>query len=86
VLLFNLHISSASAAPVQFPDSEGGLPDQYAKQLFRMSSVLPPSAQDTARGQGFQITAGSRGFVFNADLVSVIQFLEIGTRVDRNLR
>ncbi len=31
VLLFNVHISSQHAAPIEFPDNETGLPDQYAQ-------------------------------------------------------
>jgi hypothetical protein len=84
-LLFNLHISSAASAPVEFPDSEGGLPDQFAQLLFRMSSVLPAHIRDQARNEGYRVTEGSRGFVFNADLVSLIKFLDIGTRPS-NLR
>jgi len=89
VLLFNVHISSASAHPILFPASDEGLPDAYARLLFRMSSPLPPSmfqqAQKMFEGQQ-RIREGARGFAFNADLVSVIQFLEIGTRprVDRD--
>lgn len=41
VLLFNLHISSSHHAPIQFPDSEDDLPDNDAKLLFKMSSLLP---------------------------------------------
>jgi hypothetical protein len=86
VLLFNLHVSSVGGNPVQFPDAEQGLPDDFARLLFRMSSPLPPTALPTAREKGFKVTEASRGFVFNADLVSVVQFLDIGTRVDKNLR
>src|SRR5262249_51442714 len=84
-LLFNLHLSSAAGTTVEFPDSEAGLPDQFARLLFRMSSVLPPHIRDQAIGEGYRVTDGSRGFVFNADLVSVIKFLDIGTRPS-NLR
>jgi hypothetical protein len=87
VLLFNLHLSSSSASPVEYPDSEASLPDSYARMLFRMSSPLPPPLLRTAHGEGFRVTENSRGFVFNADLVSVVRFLDIGTRVDpKNLR
>jgi hypothetical protein len=86
VLLFNLHVSSLPASPVQFPDNEHALPDDHARRLFRMSSVLPPQFQEEARRLVPTVSASSRGFVFNADLVSVIQFLDIGTRVDRNLQ
>jgi hypothetical protein len=87
VLLFNGHISSRSEQAIEFPDGEASLPDEYAQRLFRMSSRLPPAMQNSARQAGLVVTADSRGFVFNADLASVVRFLDIGTRVDlKNLR
>ena len=86
VLLFNLHVSSSTEPPLQFPDSEQGLPDDYARLLFRMSSALPPHACEVARRAGARVSDRSRGFVFNADLISVIQFLDVGTRVERNVQ
>lgn len=85
VLLFNLHLSSASATPVTFPDSDAGLPDKYAQTLFFMSSVMPSQMRAQAAADGFVVGEMSRGYVFNADLVSLIQFLDIGTRPS-NLR
>lgn len=84
-LLFNVHLSSHGAAPIEFPDSETGLPDKYAELLFRTSSLLPSYMQTAARQEGYSVSDGSRGFVFNADMVSVIRFLDIGTRPS-NLR
>jgi hypothetical protein len=87
VLLFNAHISSSSSQAIEFPDGEAGLPDEHARRLFRMSSRLPPAMLHAARQAGLTVTAEARGFVFNADLASVIRFLDIGTRVDlKNLR
>lgn len=85
VLLFNVHLSSKSGAPFEFPNSESELPDQYAKQLFNMSSVLPEHIRSAAQSEGFAVSETSRGFVFNADIISVIRFLDIGTRPS-NLR
>jgi len=85
VLLFNIHLSSQAGTPVEFADSEAGLPDQFAKLLFNMSSLLPLHMQAAARQEGMRISEGSRGFAFNADLVSLIRFLDIGTRPS-NLR
>ncbi len=84
-LLFNVHLSSHSASPIEFPDNEAGLPDKYAELLFRTSSILPSYMQNVARQEGYSVSDGSRGFVFNADMVSVIRFLDIGTRPS-NLR
>jgi hypothetical protein len=86
VLLFNVHLSSQPVPPIMFPDEEDGLPDDFARMLFNMSSKLPPKLQNAARGEGMTITADTRGFVFNADLVSVIRFLDIGTRVATSVR
>jgi len=83
VLLFNAHLSSTIAAPVVFPASVEGLSDPYARHLFKMSSPLPPQMAEAARADGFEVAAGAHGFAFNADLVSVIRFLDIGTRVAR---
>jgi len=80
VLLFNLHLSSHFGAPILYPDSESGLPDKYARKLFQMSSLLPPHIQEASRSEGYSTSAQSRGFVFNADIVEVIKFLDIGTR------
>ena len=80
VLLFNIHVSSQRAPTVEYPTSEVGLPDQFAQQLFRMSSTLPAYMLDIAKKEGMNVGEGSRGFVFNADMVALIKFLDIGTR------
>ena len=80
VLLFNIHISGSSKRPIEFPDSQVGLPDEFAQRLFEMSSLLPPRLADEAKREGFPVTGNSRGFAFNADLRSLVQFLDIGTR------
>lgn len=85
VLLYNIHLSSKQAEPVSFPSSEAGLADSYAKQLFNMSSIFPPSVLSAAKSQGFAVNSNSRAFIFNADPVKLVQFLDIGTRID-NLR
>jgi len=81
-LLFNIHISSRRADPIVFPDKEEGLPDEYARLLFNMSSVLPEPIRDAARGEIKDKPIGdrARGFAFNADMTELIQFLDIGTR------
>jgi len=79
VLLFNLHLSSHQAAPVQFPGDDAALPDKWAKLLFNLSSPLPPFMREIAGQEGFPVSEGTRGFAFNADMVTVIQFLDIGT-------
>ncbi|MDP2400802.1 MAG: VWA domain-containing protein, partial [Actinomycetota bacterium] len=80
VLMFNLHVSTSGASPVQFPASETGLPDAFAKLLFRMSSPLPEHLIRFAQEKGFGVGMESRGFMFNADAVQIVDFFDIGTR------
>jgi hypothetical protein len=80
VLLFDLHISARGERPIEFPEGEENLPNEPARRLFRISSSLPGLMQTAARQEGFKVSPATRGFVFNADLVSVIRFLDIGTR------
>src|ERR1700683_608156 len=85
-LLFNLHISSnPNAQSTAFPDSASSLPDQYARLLFEGASTLTPFMRSVASEHGFSLSDGAKCFVLNADLVLVIQALDIGTRPS-NLR
>jgi hypothetical protein len=79
-LLFNLHISDTGGAAITFPASTASLPNVYARTLFEMSSELPPHMREYAASNHYDVTEGSRGFVYNSDIVSLVQFLDIGTR------
>ena len=86
VLIYNAHLSEMSAMPVQYPSDESEVPpDEYAAQMFRMSSVFPDQVVDLATGMGLPVTQGSRGYVYNADMVALVQFLDIGTRAASDL-
>lgn len=80
VLLFNMHLSADSAKPVLYPASETALSDPFARQLYSISSRLPEAMLEQALAMELPVRQGSRGFVFNGDVVSAIQFLEIGTK------
>ena len=86
VLVYNAHLSEMSAMPVQYPCDESEVPpDEYAKQMFRMSSIFPDIVVELAAGMGLSINQGSRGYVYNADMVALVQFLDIGTRAASDL-
>ena len=53
--------------------------------MFRMSSVFPEPVVDLAAGMGLPVTQGSRGYVYNANGVALVQFLDIGTRAASDL-
>ncbi len=80
ILLFNCHISAQPVPPIVFPESDGGLPDDFARTLFQISSPLPATLRELARGENLVLGPETRGFAFNADLVELIRFLDIGTR------
>lgn len=86
VLLFNIHLSSQpDATPLTFPDSLDHLPDQYAVTLFNGASTLPEFMRPLAKEYGLPVSDHSKAFVLNANLVALIQALDIGTRPS-NLR
>jgi hypothetical protein len=86
VLLFNCHLSMTKANPFMFPSAEEGLPDELAKVLFRLSSVLPEPFMKHAAEELFPLQPGARGMAFNADMVCLIQFLNMGTKAAPGLR
>ena len=85
VLLLNCHISSQNLTPIVFPEADTDLPDEFARTLFSVSSILPENMRNLARNENFNLGSNARGFAFNADLVELIRFLDIGTRAS-NLR
>lgn len=86
VLVFNLLLSADPKPPVYFLGDDELLVDAYGKLLFRLSSRLPPKLLAAARADGFAVKPGARGVVFNADLVAVVRFLDIGTRVTTGMK
>lgn len=86
VMLFNMHIGGTGAARVEFPSNDAQLPNEHSKLLFNMSSSLPPYMMRMLHVEGTTLEAGARGFVYNADMLSVIRFLDIGTKPGTGLR
>jgi len=86
VMLFNIHLSdNPDATSVTFPDSADDLPDDYSKMLFETASPLTPTMRALAREHGFNPSETARSFVLNADMVLLVQAIDIGTR-PANLR
>jgi hypothetical protein len=85
VLLFNIHLSSADAGSLVFPNNLDGRSDPFARLLFEGASALTDFMRHVALEQGLRTDEGAKSFVMNADLVMLIQALTIGTRPS-NLR
>ncbi len=80
VLLLNIHLSSTAGPSIELPTDANKLPDQHAKQLFHASSTLTPFMVARAIELGMPAADNSRGFIFNAQPLHIIHFLDIGTR------
>lgn len=82
VLVFNCHISEKQESPVIFPNnSQAAGFKKRMRELYQMSSALPQPILGQAQAKGYSVEEGARGYAFNADLVTLIDFLDIGTRV-----
>jgi hypothetical protein len=80
-LVFNCHISQNPGMSVTFPsDGQAGGLTGIARELYDMSTPLPEPMRRQAQSKGYQLEPGARGYVYNADLVTMIDFLDIGTR------
>ncbi len=84
VLLINCHITSEGDDQVTFPWSPLELPDEpYARLLFEMSSEMPSRYKAIICelfDRDLDKTPTIRGMAFNADAVSLVKLLDIGTR------
>jgi Mg-chelatase subunit ChlD len=81
VLVFNCHLSATEEQPIMFPGTaEAEHLKGHARQLHEMSSPMPEPIRQEAIAQGYQVEMGARGYVRNADLVALVDFLNIGTR------
>lgn len=86
-LLFNVHISGdPHARPLKFPSVPDDLPSAHARLLHHGASQLTPFMRATARDMDLPLADGAKAFVMNADLMMLVQALDIGTRASNPLR
>lgn len=81
LLLFNCHLSAIDAPQVKYPGTKTELPnDNLAETLFDMSSVVPESMRQLAVLKVKpDMQPGDKAFVFNGDVESVINMIQMGT-------
>jgi hypothetical protein len=82
---FGFHVEGMSlpAEPLWFPASAEELPDDAARALFEMSSVLPETMRAVLTGQGFELKPGARGMSLNTPLLPLLEFFELRSQVGR---
>ena len=61
-------------------DSPDDLPEMYSKMIFQTASPLTPAMRGLAKEHGLDTSEDSRCFVLNADMVLLVQAIDIGTR------
>jgi len=77
-ILFNAHIGDSKEKCI-CSASESELPDEQAKFLFKISSIIPDSYKDAAKKQDLNIKLNSKGFVSNAAPETFINFINFGS-------
>ncbi|HSV67122.1 MAG TPA: vWA domain-containing protein [Mycobacteriales bacterium] len=82
LLYFAINMSAAGR-PVLFPAEDVELPDEHSKALFRTTSELPAVMCVRAVELGLRTAPGARGFVCNAGMRVLVDFLSVGTSVER---
>jgi hypothetical protein len=81
VLLLNAHIADSAAQEIKLPGDETTLPNQFARLLYRMSSILPRPMLAAAKNVGFAPDHEARGFVMNAGPETLTKLLVFGTDI-----
>jgi hypothetical protein len=70
---------AGAAKRLVYPSDSVKLPNESARSLFEMSSVLPDALRMNALGRELSLEPGARGFIYNATSKDLTTFLEIGT-------
>lgn len=78
-LLFNVHISP-TGNEITFPENESELQNnEMAQLLFKISSKVPDAYKAAAAKLQLNVKNNSKGFIANADPVTLIKFINFGS-------
>ena len=70
---------AGAAKRLVYPSDSVKLPNEAARSLFEMSSVLPDAMREKAISREVSLEPGARGFIYNATSKDLTTFLDIGT-------
>lgn len=79
VLIFNAQIDNKGNNTEVFPNDRSKLSQEEAQFLFDITSEVPESYKAAAAKNELPVEAGSRGCIFNADGVQLIQLIDFGS-------
>lgn len=77
VLIFNAQIEK-NGQKIVFPNSSEGLCEE-AKFLYEISSEIPDSYKDAAKKNDLDVKNGSKGCIFQADDITLVQLIDFGS-------
>ena len=69
----------SGAKKILFPNESVQLPNEAARTLFDMSSVIPNELRRSAERLEIVLAVGARGFAYNATSTDLTRFFSIGT-------
>ena len=78
VLIFNARIEKDGGRKV-FPNSESELKSAEEKFIYESTSYIPESYKKAARKVGLDVKEGSKGCIFEADGIQLIQLINFGS-------
>ena len=78
IQIFNMHISGSGGDALTFP-STLVQNNRFSQTLFEISSDLTPSMIECANLRGYNIASGAKGFVYNGNVSTMLDFLNIGS-------
>lgn len=79
VLIFNAQIDNKGNGNVTFPSDRNKLSQEEARFLYDITSIVPDSYKAAAAKNELPVENGSRGCIFNADGVQLIQLIDFGS-------
>jgi hypothetical protein len=79
VLIFNAQIDNMGGVNIVFPSNRESIVNDEAKFLYDITSEVPASYNAAAEKHGIKVVAGSRGCIFNANEVQLIELIDFGS-------
>ena len=79
VLVFNAQIDNKGNNNIVFPTDRSKLTQEEAQFLFDITSEVPDSYKSAAEKNDLPVEKGSKGCIFNADGVQLIQLINFGS-------
>ena len=79
VLIFNAQIDNKGNDNIVFPTERNKISQEEAQFLYDITSEVPASYKDAAEKNDLPVDNGSKGCIFNADGVQLVQLIDFGS-------